>query len=123
LITIDHRSPIPIFDQIKAGLKGLVSRGMLNPGDQVPSIRSLAEVLLVNPNTIARAYRELILEGFLESRRGEGNFIARNGRSHAVDGLEGAKERLRDALQYARRAGLGWKDISSVLQDTKKEEP
>ncbi len=57
MITIDANSPVPIFEQIKAGLRGLVSRGMLNPGDQAPTIRTLAEDLVVNPNTIARAYQ------------------------------------------------------------------
>lgn len=94
---------------------------MLNPGDQVPAIRVLAEDLVVNPNTIARAYRELISEGFLESRRGEGNFIAWTARSCATGSLDGARERLRDAMLQARRAGLEWKDISAVLQQSKKE--
>ena len=122
MITIDGNSPVPIFEQIKAGLRGLVSRGMLNPGDQAPTIRTLAEDLVVNPNTIARAYRELILEGFLESRRGEGNYIAWTARSRAADSLHGARERLRESLLHARRAGLEWKDIQSVLQQTKKED-
>lgn len=122
MITIDARSPLPIFEQIKAGFRGLVARGMLNPGDQVPAIRTLAEDLVVNPNTIARAYRELILEGFLESRRGEGNFIAWKARTRAADSLDGVRDRLRESLLQARRAGLEWKDISALLQQTRKED-
>lgn len=121
MITIDARSAVPIFEQIKSGFRGLVKRGMLNPGDQVPAIRVLAEDLVVNPNTIARAYRELIAEGFFESRRGEGNFIAWTARSRAAGSLDVARERLQDALLQARRAGLEWKDISAVVQQAKKE--
>ena len=122
MITIDPRSPVPINEQIKAGLRGLVARGMLNPGDQLPAIRALAEDLVVNPNTIARAYRELILEGFLESRRGEGNYIAWAARHCAADSLHGVRDRLRESLLQARRAGLEWKDISTILQQARKEE-
>ena len=65
MIQIDPRSPVPINDQIKAAVRGLVAKGLLRPGDQAPSIRSLAERLRVNPNTVARAFRELSLEGVL----------------------------------------------------------
>ena len=122
MITIDARSPVPIFEQVKTGLRGLVARGMLNPGDQIPAIRALAEDLLVNPNTIAKAYRELILEGFLESRRGEGNFISGNARSRANDGLQTAAERFRESVVQARRAGLDWKEIHAAVADVKKED-
>ena len=121
MIEIDPQSPIPLNDQIKAGLRGLVSRGALRPGDAVPSIRAFAEQLLVNPNTIARAYRELSFEGFLESKRGEGNYITESALKHLKDGLAEARERLQDALTQARRAGLEWKDIMAEIQTAKGE--
>ena len=121
MILIDTQSPIPINDQIKAGLRGLTARGALRPGDAVPSIRALAEQLLVNPNTIARAYRELAHEGFLESRRGEGNFVAEKVARSLKDGMVEARARLHDALTQARRAGLEWKDIMAEIQAAKGE--
>ncbi len=121
MITIDGRSPVPIFEQVKSGFRGLVARGLLKPGEQIPAIRSLAESLLVNPNTIARAYRELIQEGFLESRRGEGNFISSSARQNVNNGLEVARENLKDALHMARRAGLNWKDIQSIVARSRGE--
>ncbi len=122
MITIDDRSAVPIFEQIKSGLRGLVARGLLKQGDQVPAIRNLAETLLVNPNTIARAYRELILEGFLESRRGEGNYISSNAHSCANSGVSRAKEQLRESIRLSRRSGLSWKEIHVAVQETKEEE-
>jgi GntR family transcriptional regulator len=121
MILIDPQSPVPINDQIKAGLRGLTARGALRPGDAVPSIRALAEQLLVNPNTIARAYRELAHEGFLESRRGEGNFVAEKVARSLKDGLAEARVRLQDALIQARRAGLEWKDIMAEIHAARGE--
>lgn len=122
MIQIDTDSPVPIYDQIKAGLRGLVARGTLRPGDQAPSIRTLAVELKVNPNTVARAFRELVLEGFLESRRGGGNFIAQAAQQRAKAGLHEVKASLREALTLARRGGLGWKDIEEVVRESKGAE-
>jgi GntR family transcriptional regulator len=122
MITIDGRSPVPIFEQVKSGLRGLVARGLLKTGDQVPAIRTLAEKLLLNPNTIARAYRELISEGFLESRRGEGNFVSGKARWNVNGSLELAKQRLQESVQFARRSGLNWKDIQSIIARSRGEE-
>jgi len=113
---------VPIYEQVKAGMRGLVARGHLKPGDQVPAIRMLAENLVVNPNTIARAYRELVLEGFLESRRGEGNYISESALEQLGNGLEQARIQLLEAILASRRSGLTWKDIHIVLQKAKGEE-
>jgi GntR family transcriptional regulator len=121
MITVDGRSPVPIFEQVKSGFRGLVARGLLKTGEQIPAIRTLAEMLRVNPNTIARAYRELIQEGFLESRRGEGNFISSNARQNINNGLEHARQNLKDALHMARRSGLNWRDIQSIVARSRGE--
>jgi GntR family transcriptional regulator len=122
MVTIDAHSPVPIFEQVKSGFRGLVARGLLKTGEQIPAIRNLAETLRVNPNTIARAYRELIQEGFLESRRGEGNFISSKARSNVNGGLEQAKQRLHDAVLLAKRSGLNWKDIQSIVAKSRGED-
>ena len=122
MIRIDNSSAVPIYEQVKDGLRGLVARKLLGPGDQVPPIRGLAELLVVNPNTIARAYRELILEGFLESRKGEGAFIARGAVSRASNGMESIRRRLVDHILLSRRSGLSWKDVQSAIQEAKEED-
>jgi len=76
LDSIDPKSAIPIYQQITVQIRRGVAAGMLVPGDQLPSVRELAAQLLVNPNTVARVYRELEREGLLETRRGQGTFIS-----------------------------------------------
>lgn len=99
-----------------------MARKILLPGDQVPPIRGLAETLVVNPNTIAKAYRELILEGFLESRKGEGAFVSARAGSKASNGMKSVRQRLIDSIQLSRRAGLSWKDIQAALELAREEE-
>lgn len=117
MIEIDSASPVPLNEQIKAGLKGLVAKGLLKPGDQAPSIRGLAQALRVNPNTVARAFRELTQEGFLEPRRGDGNYVAGGAARQARDGFEGLRERVLETLRLARRGGLPWKDIEKLVSE------
>lgn len=122
MIEIDFGSPLPINEQIKSGLRGLVARGLLKPGDQAPSVRGLAASLKVNPNTVARAFRELTAEGLLEPRRGDGSYIARQAARRAQDGLESARENFAESLRQARRAGLGWDELQKVLARERQED-
>lgn len=78
-IQINTQDGVPIYLQIVNQVKYLVSAGRLNPGDELPPIRSLAEKLIVNPNTIARAYRELEIAGVVEKRRTAGTYISAEG--------------------------------------------
>jgi len=66
----------PIYVQIEAQIRRAVASGRLREGDQLPPVRTLAEQLTVNPNTVARAYSELTAEGLVESQPGRGVFIA-----------------------------------------------
>ena len=68
----------PIYKQIMNQVRRGISSGKLRPGDMLPSIRGLAESLVVNPNTIAKAYREMVQEGIIESRQGIGYLIAKH---------------------------------------------
>ncbi len=66
----------PIYEQIANQIRYRIVSGQLRPGDELPTIRGLAEKLRVNPNTVARAYREMEQEGLLEKRRTTGTFVA-----------------------------------------------
>src|SRR5580704_12425321 len=70
---------LPIYLQIANQMKHLVASGRLAPGDEVPPIRVLAHQLLVNPNTVARAYLELERDGVVAKRHGSGTYISENG--------------------------------------------
>jgi GntR family transcriptional regulator len=73
--TINTGSNTPIYRQITEQVRLAVTQGKLAVGDQLPSVRALAEDLVVNPNTVARAYADLTREGLLESRAGRGVFV------------------------------------------------
>lgn len=123
MLRIDPLSPVPINEQIKAGLRGLIARGALKPGDPGPTVRGLAETLKVNPNTVARAVRELVIEGVLETRRGEGTVVADAAPRKAQSGLDGVRGRLRESLRQARRGGLSWSDVEAAVREARREEP
>ena len=75
--TINTGSSVPIYKQITEQVRLGVATGKLTVDDQLPSVRTLAESLVLNPNTVARAYAHLAREGLIESRPGRGVFITR----------------------------------------------
>ncbi|MCE5230601.1 GntR family transcriptional regulator [bacterium] len=78
-IHISTHDGVPIYLQILNQIKYLVASGRLAPGEQLPPVRRLAEQLVVNPNTVARAYRELETTGLIVTRRGAGVYVAEGG--------------------------------------------
>jgi GntR family transcriptional regulator len=75
-IRVDPTLPTPIWSQIEEAVRYLVASGALRPGDALPSVRDLARDQRINPNTVAKAYQRLVEAGILETRRGEGTFVA-----------------------------------------------
>ena len=75
-IRVSTKDGIPIYLQIINQIKYMVASGRLAPGDKLPPVRKLAEQLLINPNTVARAYRELEAANVLNTRQGSGVFVA-----------------------------------------------
>ncbi len=78
LRSIDPKSAIPIYRQVIDQVHREVAAGRLAAGDQLPSVRELAAQLLLNPNTVARVYRDLERDGVVETRRGEGTYVSDN---------------------------------------------
>ena len=76
-VSVTTGSTVPIHRQIAEQVCRALATGQLRPGEQVPSVRALAEQLVVNPNTVARTYSDLIRDGILEAQRGKGVFVAR----------------------------------------------
>lgn len=81
---LEFHSGIPVYKQIVHRVQAAVASGALSEGDQLPTIRALCEKLAVNPNTVARAYRELETMGVIEARRGSGSFVAPSPKAAAV---------------------------------------
>ena len=94
---VDPRSDVPIYQQLVDGVKKAVARGILAPGDKLPSVRELAGRIAINPNTIAKAYQELEREGIIETLRGRGSFIAEV-QARSID-REEKKRRMREMLE------------------------
>ena len=106
-MTIDPSSRAPVFEQIADRLRGDVAAGVFRPGDLIPSIREMALRLLVNPNTVQRAYEQLEREGLVAARKGVGMVVqastagdARKRTEQAVIGV------FEQGVEQARRAGL-----------------
>src|SRR3954452_12338183 len=104
LLKPNPSSGVPIYLQLMEQVKHSIETGALRPGEQLPGIRPLAEELVINPNTVAKAYRELEHEGVIELRHGAGAFVSANGpakkltdrMSAAQTIVAGAVEKLRD---------------------------
>jgi len=75
LISLDYRCGQPIYLQVVKGFKRLILSGVIDENERLPSVRDLASILAINPNTIQRAYRELEVEGFVGSSPGKGVFV------------------------------------------------
>ncbi len=73
---IDYRDARPIYEQISERYKTLILKGVLEPGEQMPSVRSLAMELSTNPNTVQKAYAELERQGFIYTVKGKGNYVS-----------------------------------------------
>ena len=80
MLHIDYRDPRPIYEQVKDGLRRLMVTGVIQEGEKLPSVRSLASSLAINPNTIQRSYRQLEAEGWIVTVPGKGCFICSDDR-------------------------------------------
>jgi GntR family transcriptional regulator len=115
-IHISSSDGIPIYLQIVNQVKYLVASGRLAPGEELPPIRVLAERLVVNPNTVARAYRELEASGLVEKRRTAGTFVSEAGSPLARrERLKIVTERVDALLAEARQLGIGVSEIIELV--------
>jgi GntR family transcriptional regulator len=83
ILRLNQSSGIPLYLQLMEQVKHAIETGALRPGEQLPTIRKLAEDLVMNPNTVVRAYRELEHEGIIELRHGSGAFISESAASNS----------------------------------------
>jgi GntR family transcriptional regulator len=98
-------------------VKHAIATGALRAGEQLPGIRPLAEELVINPNTVAKAYRELEHDGVIELRHGAGAFVAANaGASTATDRLRAAQTLVTAAVEQLRRSGVTDEEIRRLFE-------
>ena len=118
IFDIEPDGPVPIYEQIVAQVIYGVAAGTLGPGLTIPSVRELAERLLVNPNTVARAFQELERAGIVTPRRGLGMEVTAE-----APGLcrarrqEIVRERIREALREAATSGLTPGAVQALVEE------
>jgi GntR family transcriptional regulator len=110
-------SGVPIYLQLMEQVKHAIETGALRPGDQLPGIRPLAEELVINPNTVAKVYRELEHEGVLELRHGSGAFVAKNARAGKLaTTLRSAQTLVATTVERLRAQGLSEEEIRRLFE-------
>ena len=108
---------VPIYLQLMEQIKHAIETGVLQPGEQLPGIRPLAEELVMNPNTVAKAYRELEHEGVIELRHGSGAFVAENaGTRKVAEKLRAGQEIVSAAVDRLRTRGLSNEEIRRLFE-------
>jgi GntR family transcriptional regulator len=119
-LTIDPKSPLPAYQQVIQAIKLEVLSGGLRDGDQLPSIRDLAKLLKLNPNTVAKAYYALEAEGFSENRSGSGSRIKVPPGRQDVLRRSMLESEFRGFMEKAVSLGFSLEDIRQLIERIKK---
>ena len=115
---LEARSGVPAYLQIVQQVRQAIRLGILQPGDQLPTVKEVVASLAINPNTVLRAYRELDLAGLTEGRRGVGTFVAATTDSLPPDGVKTLRSALEKWVAKARATGLDDENIAALFADT-----
>lgn len=117
MILLDYRDKRPLYEQVEEKLEHLIVCGVMKPNTKMPSVRSLAVELSINPNTIQRAYAQLEQAGFLYTIVGRGNFVSPEsnwqGSKHKA-----LKNDLTSLIEQALEAGMTPASIQQILDQT-----
>ncbi|HSF19075.1 MAG TPA: GntR family transcriptional regulator [Vicinamibacteria bacterium] len=120
MISINLDSPIPLAEQVRAGVRHAIAHGSVTPGQSLPTVRQLAADLGVNMNTVARAYRLLEADGLVRTVRGRGTLV-RSAREDPDVAERSLRERIgrsiRELVSDARLAGLTRNELESMLRE------
>jgi GntR family transcriptional regulator len=119
---IEPASPVPIFQQIADGIRSAVAAGVYRPGELIPSVRTQAVNLLVNPNTVQRAYEQLEREGLIQSKKGTGMVVAPDSKVAAQNGVEeGIHAAFSQAIGTGSAAGMSRTAIDRIYRKAWEE--
>ena len=121
-LIINSRSGVPIYRQLVQQIENGIVGGILSSGEQLPTVREVALQLTVNPNTVARAYRELEYRGLIESTQGRGTFVS----AGAVSGRGEDKElifqqKLETVLHEARQLNIDQGRVAELFKEALKQ--
>lgn len=115
---IDTQSGVPIYQQVEEQIRRMIAAGTLPPGQRLSTVRELASALVINPNTVARAYQNLEREGVVETRRGLGTFACEPSlRMTAGERRDSVAVHLARALVEAETMGVTPDEVLSLWQE------
>ena len=115
---LDTHSGVPTYLQLVQQVKQAVRLGILQPGDQLPTVKAVVGSLAINPNTVLKAYRELDLSGLVEGRRGQGTFVSTDLPTLPPDELKALRGSLARWIERAQAAGLDQENMAALFADT-----
>ena len=121
MISLNYRDSRPIYEQIKDGLRKLIVTGAMAPDEKLPSVRSLATQLSINPNTIQRAYNELENEGYIYSVPGKGSFAAGNAGADEARRRE-LKDKVRELVAELRYLGVSQEELQALMAEREEND-
>lgn len=119
MIRLDYRDARPIYEQVRDGLRSLMVTGVLAAGEKLPSVRSLATELAINPNTIQRAYAELEAEGYVVSVTGKGSFVAEGDTQNTARRAE-LTGKLKPLLEELKNLGMTREELVQLWEGERK---
>lgn len=117
MFELDIRSRKPIYEQLVERLKELIITEVLTTDEQLPSVRTLAQQLTINPNTIQKAYRELEVQGYIYSIKGKGSFVSPASPKQNIEKLRNVKTELVKLLSEALYLGMSVEEIYKIINE------
>ena len=121
MLSLNYKSGVPICDQIVNGFIRMKALGLIAAGDQLPSVRTLAIELGVNPNTVQKAYQQLEAGGVIYSVKGKGSFIAEDDLADTAV-IKAAKAEFEKAVKAAAELGLSEEELIGLVKTVLKGE-
>ncbi|MGA4538427.1 GntR family transcriptional regulator [Uniformispora flossi] len=121
MFRLDAGSGVPIYRQLMQQVRQEVLLGRLSPGDRLPTVKEIVDALAVNPNTVAKAYRELEHEGVVYSRQGKGTFVADTSATLPLDAPPALLAGLTRWVRKARAEGLTSDQMRALLAEALDE--
>uniref|UniRef100_UPI0040573EF4 GntR family transcriptional regulator n=1 Tax=Acetatifactor sp. TaxID=1872090 RepID=UPI0040573EF4 len=120
MILIDYKDRRPIYEQVIERFQQMILCGALQPGEPMPSVRSLAMELSLNPNTIQRAYQELERNGYIYTMKGKGSFVSETGDA-ALSKRKELQEEFKACVERAFAAGVSEQELQEILSKSIEE--
>lgn len=122
MIQVDIRSRVPIYEQLYENVRKMILQGALVEDEKIPSVRELASLLTINPNTIQKAFKALEKDGYIYSVSGRGNFVNVLNRTLMDQEQEVVFKKLYSVMEEARLVGIPKDKILEGLSVCYKEE-